>query len=259
MESASYAATVYPKLETRENKKGEPDSYFEKAIRLGLALAAAESLDATIFQRMLDTRNEKEIEVADDEDDDAFDFDAIAAKDYSGLGKLWDYWCQDEGSVLVIKAPGYVFAREYFENNPFGIRPILITTVRSLAELTIDNVRYEDGLAHFRRPLIKTDCPPRQQPNFAPFWDALNDYERACARCMWHTAALTDYDGVEFAPQDYRRPAAMGKRLCGLAGLSLDPAVTDFLKGFTAEEFTDEEMQAATAAQNSIMVKLGAA
>lgn len=80
MESASYAATVYPKLETRENKKGEPDSYFEKAIRLGLALAAAESLDSTIFQRMLDTRNEKEIEVADDEDDDAFDFDAIAAK-----------------------------------------------------------------------------------------------------------------------------------------------------------------------------------
>lgn len=80
MESASYAATVYPKLETRENKKGEPDSYFEKAIRLGLALAAAESLDATIFERMLETRNEKTIDVADDEDGEDFDFDAIAAK-----------------------------------------------------------------------------------------------------------------------------------------------------------------------------------
>lgn len=80
MESASYAATVYPKLETRENKKGEPDSYFEKAIKLGLALAAAESMDATIFERMLETRNEKTIDIADDEDAEDFDFDAIAAK-----------------------------------------------------------------------------------------------------------------------------------------------------------------------------------
>lgn len=186
-------------------------------------------------------------------------FDAIASKDYRGLGKLWDYWCQDEGSALVIKAPGYIFAREYFENNPFGIRPILLTTARPLAELTAVNARCADGLAHVRRPLVKTDCPPRQRPNFAPFWDTLNDYERACARCMWHTAALTDYDGIEVAPGDYRRPAALAKRLCGLAGLVLEPAMADFLKGFTAEEFTDEEMQAANAALAAIMVKLGAA
>lgn len=80
MESASYAATVYPKLETRENKSGEPDSYFVKAIKLGQALAAAESLDPTIFDNMLATRNEKAIEVADDEDEDEVDFEAMAAK-----------------------------------------------------------------------------------------------------------------------------------------------------------------------------------
>lgn len=80
MESASYAATVYPKLETRTNKAGDADSYFEKAIKLGLALAGAEALDSTIFERMLETRNEKTIDVVDDEDGDDFDFDAIAAK-----------------------------------------------------------------------------------------------------------------------------------------------------------------------------------
>lgn len=80
MESASYAAAIYPKLETRQNKAGEPDSYFEKAIKLGQALAKSESMDSTIFDRMLATRHEKEIEIADDEDGDDFDFEAVAAK-----------------------------------------------------------------------------------------------------------------------------------------------------------------------------------
>lgn len=80
MESASYAAAIYPKLETRLNKKGEPDSYFEKAIKLGQALAAAEGLDSTIFDRMADTRHEKQIEVMEDEDGEDFDFEAMAAK-----------------------------------------------------------------------------------------------------------------------------------------------------------------------------------
>lgn len=80
MESASYAASIYSKLELRQNKAGEPDSLFAKAIKLGQALAAAESLDATIFDRMLATRHEKDIEIADDEDGDDFDFDAVAAK-----------------------------------------------------------------------------------------------------------------------------------------------------------------------------------
>ncbi len=80
MESASYAAAIYPKLETRQNKAGQPDSYFEKAIKLGQALAKSEGMDSTIFDRMLATRHEKEIEIADDEDGEDFDFDAVAAK-----------------------------------------------------------------------------------------------------------------------------------------------------------------------------------
>lgn len=78
MESASYAATVYPHLETRQNKKGEQESYFELAARFGVVLAKAESLDPTIFERMLDTRTQKEIEVDDDDAED-FDLDAMAA------------------------------------------------------------------------------------------------------------------------------------------------------------------------------------
>jgi hypothetical protein len=77
MESASYAATVYPQLETRTNKKGEPESLFVMAATFGQLLAKQESLDSTIFDRMISGRNEKTIEVADDEEE--FDLAAMAA------------------------------------------------------------------------------------------------------------------------------------------------------------------------------------
>lgn len=77
MESASYAATVYPQLETRVNKKGEPESLFVLAATFGQLLAKQESLDSTIFDRMIAQRNEKEISVSDDEED--FDLEAMAA------------------------------------------------------------------------------------------------------------------------------------------------------------------------------------
>jgi hypothetical protein len=77
MESASYAATVYPQLETRTNKKGEPESLFVLAATFGQMLAKQESLDSTIFDRMLSQRDEKTIDVAEDEED--FDLEAMAA------------------------------------------------------------------------------------------------------------------------------------------------------------------------------------
>lgn len=77
MESASYAATVYGDLEKRRNKKGEEESAFVKAAELGQLLAKANSLDSTIFDRMLANRDETVIDVADDEDD--FDIEAMAA------------------------------------------------------------------------------------------------------------------------------------------------------------------------------------
>ncbi len=77
MESSSYAATVYPQLEERQNKKGDKESLFVMAATFGLMLAKQESLDATIFERMLSQRDEKTIEVADDEEE--FDLEAMAA------------------------------------------------------------------------------------------------------------------------------------------------------------------------------------
>jgi len=80
MESASYAAAIYPRLESRTNKKGEPDSYFEGALKFGAALAKKEGLDPAFFDRALATRSEKEIAVIeDDEDSEEFDFEAEAA------------------------------------------------------------------------------------------------------------------------------------------------------------------------------------
>lgn len=79
MESASYAATVYPHLETRKNKKGDKESYFEIAATFGAALAKQEGLDPAIFTKALEGRNEKTIEVGSDDEDD-FDIEAMAIK-----------------------------------------------------------------------------------------------------------------------------------------------------------------------------------
>lgn len=78
MESASYAATVYPQLEERVNSKtGEKESLFVLAATFGQLLAKQESLDPAIFDRMLSQRDEKDIDVAEDEED--FDLEAMAA------------------------------------------------------------------------------------------------------------------------------------------------------------------------------------
>ncbi len=80
MESASYAAAVYPTLETRKNKKGEPESFFNIAALFGQTLAKQGGKDATIFDRMLSTRNEKKIDLATDDDEQDFDIEAMAVK-----------------------------------------------------------------------------------------------------------------------------------------------------------------------------------
>lgn len=80
MESSAYALTVYPKLEDRQNKKGEDESLFKVAAAYGQVLAKSKSLDPTIFERMLTTRDEKVIDVTEDEDEGDFDFEAMAAE-----------------------------------------------------------------------------------------------------------------------------------------------------------------------------------
>jgi len=77
MESASYAAAMYPRLENRTNKAGEPESLFEIAAKFGKMIAEQEGKDSAFFDKVLATRSETQIEVGDDEDD--FDFEAMAA------------------------------------------------------------------------------------------------------------------------------------------------------------------------------------
>ena len=83
MESSAYALAVYPKLEDRTNKKGEPESLFVVAATYGQLLAAKKGLDSTIFDRALSQRDEKVIDAATDEDEEEFDFDAMLDADDS--------------------------------------------------------------------------------------------------------------------------------------------------------------------------------
>ena len=78
IESASYASAIYPQLEDRTNKAGEKASFFEIAANFGILLAKEQGLDPAFFEKALANRNEKTIEVSDDEDD--FDMEAMAAE-----------------------------------------------------------------------------------------------------------------------------------------------------------------------------------
>ena len=79
MESSAYALSIYPKLEDRQNKKGENESLFEVAANYGLVLAKTKGLDPTIFERMITQRDEKIIEASDEDEDGEFDLEAMAA------------------------------------------------------------------------------------------------------------------------------------------------------------------------------------
>lgn len=78
MESASYAALMYPRLETITNKAGEAKSLFAVAATFGSMIAKQQGKDPAVFDKMLATRDEKTIDVAD-EDEEEFDLEAMAA------------------------------------------------------------------------------------------------------------------------------------------------------------------------------------
>lgn len=77
MESASYAGSIYPKLELRTDKAGNPASLFVMAANFGKMIAEAEGLDPAFYDRALANRDEKTIEIDEDEED--FDLEAMAA------------------------------------------------------------------------------------------------------------------------------------------------------------------------------------
>ncbi len=72
-ESKPYAAEYYPALETRPEGK---ESMFVVALKLGAAFATKKGLDATIFNRWIESRDAKTFEANDEAE---FDFDAILA------------------------------------------------------------------------------------------------------------------------------------------------------------------------------------
>lgn len=70
MESRSYALENYPKLEDRGEGK---ESLFVLAAQLGKLQATKGAMDPAIFDRWLSTRNEKEIETADEDEEISLD------------------------------------------------------------------------------------------------------------------------------------------------------------------------------------------
>lgn len=71
LESKGYATEFYPQLENRGEGK---DSLLVMALNMGITAAKNKGLDPTIFQRWLDTRTTKTIEVSDEDD---FDLDSL--------------------------------------------------------------------------------------------------------------------------------------------------------------------------------------
>lgn len=75
MESRAYALEYFGALEDR----GEKESLLVLAINLGINSAKKKGLDPAIFERWLATRDAKVLTVADEEEADDFDLDALTA------------------------------------------------------------------------------------------------------------------------------------------------------------------------------------
>lgn len=86
LESASFATDSYPRLESRKNKAGVEYSAFEYALHIGIALAKEEGLDPAFFEKALEGRADKVIEIADSGEDD-IDLDILTGgEDDEGEG-----------------------------------------------------------------------------------------------------------------------------------------------------------------------------
>lgn len=70
LESASFAADTYPRLESRKNKAGQEYSAFVFALHTAITLAKEEGLDPTFFENALATRDDKVIATGDTGEDD---------------------------------------------------------------------------------------------------------------------------------------------------------------------------------------------
>ena len=77
MESKAFALEYFGSLEDR----GDKESLFVIALKLGQAAAKAKAMDSSIFDRWLETRDSKTIDLTDDEDeaDEDVSFESLAA------------------------------------------------------------------------------------------------------------------------------------------------------------------------------------
>jgi hypothetical protein len=175
-------------------------------------------------------------------------FDAVSCKDYTGLETLVKHFCVDDSDALAIKAPGYVFAVDYFRSNPFDLVPLFVVSDRPMIELIISNVEYPDSVSHVGRPLQKTDCPVNQQERFAALWPTADIWGRCYMRILWHLEAIRGLDALLVSPADYRRPTALAKRLCSAFNLSYDAQVASSMKEFMIRSYDQEQINRAMAA-----------
>lgn len=176
--------------------------------------------------------------------------------DYAGLEKLQAHWCRESGDVLVVKAPGYVFAEQFFLKNPLGLTPVFIATVRPTDELITENLNYPDGLEHLKRPLDQTDCPVELQPVYAGAWKSAPLAQRAYLRCLWHLKAQEELSAIQVGAADYRRAAALTTRICGLVGLDKWAEVTAHFKTFSLTKLEAGPVQIAEEAIAVVDAKL---
>jgi hypothetical protein len=175
-------------------------------------------------------------------------FDAIERKDYSGLEMLLKHWCVGPDDVLAVKAPGYVLASDYFENNPFGLKPIFLVSYRTVENIIISNVNYPDAVAHVSRPLAQTDCPKDQQARFASVWSGADIWGRCYMRALWHLEAIQSLSALLVAPTDYRRPQALAARLCAAFDVPDASSFTEELSKFQTPVYDQDSLNRATAA-----------
>jgi hypothetical protein len=107
---------------------------------------------------------------------------------YKEIERLFDIYQVPEYAYLVIKAPGYCMAWDYFNNSPFDCK--YIYTVRSPYGVIKSMLDHEDSLEIIKRPIESTDCPRNKINFYKKLWNESNFEGKAYLRYHWHVNSI---------------------------------------------------------------------
>jgi hypothetical protein len=132
--------------------------------------------------------------------------------EYSPILSLFEKLNVPDNEYLVIKAPGYCSAWEYFKNSPFDCKFIFVN--RDKYEVGYSMMNHENSRKVLDFDIMSVDCPKDKIDFYQDLWNESKPEGRALLRVHWHLNSIhpdmkkaslcfNDYSGRQDAYKTY--------------------------------------------------------